>query len=449
MLVRKFGGTSMGSAKILASVVQIVKNSRDKQVVVVSAMSGVTNQLLQLTELALGGKHKAVKKGIVALLEQHIRVVRAMISDPKILTATERYFTKTLTDLTSFLEALAEIGELSAHSEDTIMAVGEQLSSRLLAGVLTASGMSAIQVDLEKVIPKRFQTANHNFYINTEKKFATIFKKVLQQKQIPVATGYFGQVPGGMLRSVGRGYTDFCAALIAAGLKAKKLEIWTDVSGVLTADPRKVKNAQILDKISFEAAAELAHFGARVIHPQSIHPAIRANIPVWIKNTFAPRDRGTEIVREVKRPKRLVSSITSKKGITVVNIASYRMLMQYGFLAKLFEIFARHETSIDVVSTSEVSVSVTVGKTKHLKEIITELKPFSKVSIAYQKAIVCLIGLGMAKQRGVAGEIFTTLGRAGISVDLISIAANEINITFVVDADKADKAVVVLHKKFF
>ncbi len=449
MLVRKFGGTSMGSATSLFAVAKIVRAKRDKQAIVVSAMSGVTNQLLRLTKLALGGKRAAVKKGLTALLKHHQSAARESIQDAKVLTDTERYFERTLASLSCFLKALGDIGELSIHAEDTIMAVGERLSSRLLAGVLTAAGSAAVQVDLEKAIPGRFKTAHHAFYLNAEKKFAKVFHKALKQNKIPVATGYFGRVPGGMLRNVGRGYSDFCAALTAAGLRAERLEIWTDVSGVLTADPRKVKNAQILDKISFEAAAELAHFGAKVIHPQSLHPAIRANIPVWIKNTFEPKAHGTEIVREVKRPKLLISSVTNKKDITVINIASYRMLLQYGFLAKVFEIFAHHQTSIDVVSTSEVSVSVTIEDTKAMKEIIAELKPFSKVSISRKKAIVCLVGLGMAQRQGVAGEVFGTLGRAGISVDLISQGASEINITFVVDEDEADRAVAVLHRKFF
>lgn len=458
MLVRKFGGTSMGSVDSLTIVSKIIRSGAKKrtsrhnnagQAIVVSAMSGVTDKLIELIKLSLAGKRQAVKKKIVKLLEHHNQAAYKLIHNPKILTGTEKYFEKVLHGLSGFLKALSEIGELSEHAQDTILAVGERLSARLLAGILTNAGLPAAQVDLEKVIPGSFKVADYRFYITAEKKIKKAFSKIIRQGKIPIGTGYFGRVPGGMLPAVGRGYSDFCAALVAAGMKAEKLEIWTDVSGVLTADPRKVKGTKILNRISFEAAAELAHFGAKVIHPQSIHPAIRANIPVWIKNTFEPKAHGTEIVREVKNPRTLMSSITSKKGITVINIASYRMLMQYGFLAKIFNIFAHHKTPIDVVSTSEVSVSVTIEGTKHLKEIVAELSPFSKVSVNHKKAIVCLVGLGMARRHGIAGEVFSILGKAGISVDLISQGASEINITFVVAETEADKAVSVLHKKFF
>lgn len=449
MLVRKFGGSSMGSVGSLRDVVKIVKSFSGKQVVVVSAMSGVTDTLLAATHAALAGKRSRVKKILAEMLARHIETTKKMTSDPKIQRETNLYFEKTIAGLSGFLKAIEELGELSVRSRNTIMAVGERLSARMLAGILTDAGHPAEQLDLEKAVPAKFKKADHDFYIATEKIFAQKVKKILTKKATPIATGYFGWVPGGMLDSVGRGYSDYCAALIAAGAKADGLEIWTDVSGILTADPRKIKKAKIISEISSEAAAELAHFGAKVIHPQSIHPAIRAKVPVWIKNTFRPKDRGTAILHEIKKPPRIMTSVTSKKGVTVVNIASFRMLMQYGFLAKIFNLFAKYETAIDVVSTSEVSVSVTVEDASQLKEITKELSPVAKISIQPKKAIVCLVGMGIYKRRGVAGEVFATLGQAGISIDQISQGASEINITFVVDEKDADKAVAVLHKKFF
>ena len=449
MLVRKFGGTSMGSVESISSVVKIVKSHKGDQAVVVSAMSGVTNELLEATNAAIAEKRAKVKKTLAEMLARHIETAEQNIKNEKILTETITYFERTIAGLSGFLKAIQELGELSVRSKNTIMAVGERLSAKMLAGILTDSGLPAEQLDLEKAIPQKFKKADHDFYVATEKIFAQKVKKILAKNKIPVATGYFGWVPGGMLDSVGRGYSDYCAALIAAGVQAKSLEIWTDVSGILTADPRKVQKAKIIDKISSEAAAELAHFGAKVIHPQSIHPAIRAKVPVWIKNTFRPNDRGTEILHEIKNPPRVMTSITSKKGVTIVNIASFRMLMQYGFLAKIFDVFAKYEIPIDVVSTSEVSVSVTIEDGSKMKEIIKELSPVSKISVHQKKAIICLVGMGIYKRRGVAGEVFATIGAAGISMDQISQGASEINITFVVDEKDADKAVEVLHKKFF
>ncbi|MBU1089285.1 aspartate kinase [Patescibacteria group bacterium] len=449
MLVRKFGGTSMGSEESLRDVLKILKHHHGQQVVVVSAMSGVTDTLLEATRAAIAGRRSKVKKKLADLLARHVKTIEATVRNEQIRIETINYFKRVLDGLSGFLKAIEELGELSTRSRNTIMAVGERLSSKMLAGILTDSGLPAEQLDLEKAVPQKFKKADHDFYVATEKIFGQKVKKILAKKKIPVATGYFGWVPGGMLDSIGRGYSDYCAALIAAGARAERLEIWTDVSGILTADPRKIKKAKIIDQISSEAAAELAHFGAKVIHPQSIHPAIRAKVPVWIKNTFRPKDRGTAIFHEIKQPKQIMTSITSKKGVTIINIASFRMLRQYGFLAKIFDVFAKYETSIDVVSTSEVSVSVTIENDSKLKEIVGELSPVAKISIHSKKAIVCLVGMGIYKRRGVAGEIFATLGRAGISIDQISQGASEINITFVVDEKDADRAVSILHKKFF
>ncbi len=451
MIVRKFGGTSMGSVESLAAVCRIVKSHKGKQIIVVSAMSGVTDTLLAATHAALAGKRTKVKKVIADLLIQHVETLQSTVKDKKIQTETINYFEKVLAGLSGFLKAIEELGELSVRSRNTIMAVGERLSAKMLAAILTESGSSSEQLDFEKAVPRTFKKADHEFYIATEKIFAKRVRNVIAKKKIPVVTGYFGWVPGGMLDSVGRGYSDYCAALIAAGVGAKSLEIWTDVSGIFTADPRKIKKAQIIHQISSEAAAELAHFGAKVIHPQSIHPAIRAKVPVWIKNTFAPKDRGTEIRHKIENPKQVMTSITSKKGVTSINIASFRMLLQYGFLAKIFNVFAKYEIPIDVVSTSEVSVSVTIEDDydSKLPEIIKELRPVSKITVYPKKAIVCLVGMGIHRRRGVAGEVFAALGKAGISIDQISQGASEINITFVLDEKDADRAVALLHKKFF
>jgi aspartate kinase len=448
MLVRKFGGTSMGGTDALNNVAKIIKSSTDEQVVVVSAMSGVTDSLLEATNAALANERAKVKKTITDILNRHVETVEKIIQDEKIRKEVIDYFKKVLDNLSDFLKAIQDLGELSIRSHNKIMAVGERLSSKMLAGVLSNAGVPSEQLDLEKAVPQKFEKADHEFYIATEKIFTTQVRQILDAGKLPVATGYFGWVPGGMLDSVGRGYSDYCAALIAAGSQATSLEIWTDVSGILTADPRKVKAARVLCEISSDAAAELAHFGAKVIHPQSIHPAIRANIPVWIKNTFAPEDRGTVILHDLKNPKRIITSITSKKGVTSVSIASFRMLLQYGFLAKIFNVFAKYEISIDVVSTSEVSVSVTIEDDSKLEEIIKELEPVAKISVHKDKAIVCLVGSGIYKRKGVAGDIFTTLGEKGISIDQISQGASEINITLVIDEKDADKAVAALHEKF-
>jgi len=449
MLVRKFGGTSMGSEGSLKVVTDIVKSHRGKQAVVVSAMSGVTDELIAATNAALANKPVILEKTIVNLAAKHTDTIKKTIRNVATQIDVIGYIDCVLKDLRNFLKAIGEIGELSTRSRDKILATGERLSSGMLAGILSDHGVPAEQIDFEKAIPDSFECANHDFYLAAEKIFARHVKKIIQKKKTPIITGYFGYVPGGMLAAVGRGYSDFCAALVAAGMRAKNLEIWTDVSGILTADPRKVSKARVVDLISCEAAAELAHFGAKVLHPQAVHPATRAKIPVWIKNTFDPKAHGTKIVSVIKKPKRIFTSITSKKGQTVVNIASYRMLLQHGFLAKIFKTFESYNIPIDVVSTSEVSVSVTIEDTNCLPEIVAELRPFAKITVSPKKAIVCLVGLGMKDKKGVAGEVFSVIAKVGISADMISQGASEINITFVVDESEADQALKILHKKFF
>jgi len=449
MRVMKFGGTSMGSVESISAVAEIIKKTRDEKVVVVSAMSGVTNQLIEIMQAAEKGQQQKISKLVAGILARHEETATELIADAKELTAANKYFSETLKKLEKFSWACATISEISNQSRDLILSVGERLSARLLAGVLAGNGTPAAQVDLKRVIPKNFKKADSEFYLAAEKNFAEAYKKVLKKKAIPVGTGYFGDVPGGMLESIGRGYSDFSAALAAAGLRADRLEIWTDVSGILSADPRKVKKAQILEQISFEAAAELAHFGAKVIHPQCIHPAVRAKIPVWIKNTFAPKDRGTEILAKPKKTKQILSSLTAKKEITVVNIVSLRMLTQHDFLAEVFATFAENETPIDLVSTSEVSVSVAIDNPKNLKQIEKALTGISKISVTKNRAIVCAVGLGMHGKIGVSAEIFSALAKAGINIEQISQGASEINISCIIAERDVDTAIATLHAKFF
>lgn len=450
MLVQKFGGTSLGSLTGLTKTLKIIQQNKEEKVVVVSAFSGVTNELIQATKLAVAGKRTAVKKILDEILARHFSVSEKIIAAPQLRQEVQNYCGLQIKGLSGFLKAIGEIGELSQKSRDTILAVGEKLSSFLLAGILTANSRPAIQVNLEKIIPPQFCLADRNFYLATEKIFARKLRKILQKKLTPIVTGYFGKVPGGMLENVGRGYSDFCASLVAVALKAKRLEIWTDVSGIYTADPNKIKKARVIPEILGATAAELAHFGAKVLHPQSINPAIRAQIPVQILNTFDSKAKGTVILKKLSKsaPKKFFTAITAKKGVTIVNIISSRMLLQHGYLAQIFAIFAKHEVPIDVVSTSEISVSVVIEKIASLKKIESELRQFAKVQSIYQKAIICLLSSGTKNQAGVAGKIFTLLGKTGISLEQISQGASEINITFVVAENDADRAVQILHKNF-
>jgi aspartate kinase len=262
---------------------------------------------------------------------------------------------------------------------------------------------------------------------------------------MPVVGGFIGRSPAGVTTTIGRGGGDFSAALLGAALGAEAIEIWTDVDGMLTADPRVVSRARLIEEIRFDEAAELATFGAKVLHPSTIAPAVQRGIPVFIFNSRRPDGRGTRITADA--PRRAVSAIAGKGNVTVIKVNSSRMLLAPGFLRTLFEVFERHHTSVDVVATSEVSVSVTVDDPSRLDALLVDLRALGDVSIERQRAVVALVGAGL-------GGDSTTMARAlgalhGMRVHMISLSATEINLTIIIDGDRLGDAMRALHAEFF
>jgi len=264
---------------------------------------------------------------------------------------------------------------------------------------------------------------------------------------VPVAQGFIGSTADGVTTTIGRGGSDYSAAIIGAAIGAEAIEIWTDVDGLLTADPRVVRSARRIRVISFTEAAELSYFGAKVLHPSTVMPAVEQGIPVHIFNTHNPAGEGTLIVSKPPRTTNAIKSIALKRGVTIINVTATRMLMAYGFLRALFEVFERHQTSVDVVTTSEVSVSMTLDSADNLEAIERDLRQIGEVGIKRDKAIVCVVGENLKSTPGVAGRLFSAIGDANIN--MISQGASEINLTFV--TDERDVAVVVerLHEAFF
>jgi aspartate kinase len=447
--ILKFGGTSVQDAEAFRRVVEIVESQRGQMpVVVVSAMSGVTNALLKSVDRSVGGDIK----GAVASLDEHFERHRN-VGHSFFERATAELFDEALDKARAQIAQLLTIAGSGkdfdfGSLQDAVVSFGEQLSSALLSEVMKAEGLPACNVDARQCIitDSEHARANPNFELTAQRTRSHI-GAVLAAGEIPVLGGFIASSNEGATTTLGRGGSDYSAAILAAPLEAREIQIWTDVTGVLTADPRVVKSARTIPCLSYSEAAELAYFGAKVLHPKTIQPAIEQNIPVRICNSSAPDDEGTLVVAESESSPHTVKAIAHKMNVTTVQITSARMLGAYGFLRTIFEIFDRHRTVVDVVTTSEVSVSLSLDDTRELDSIVSELEHIGDVSIEEGRAIICVVGEGLRTTPGIAGKIFSTM--SDINVSLISQGASRINLTFAVAEQRAAETVNRLHEVFF
>ncbi len=449
MIIMKFGGTSVENAHAMENVIKIVSREKNRQpIIVLSAIAGATNDLLKCAHHALEGKLDTSIQILNNLLERHVTIAENIIDDRPTYQQAIQFCRRRIEELRNLCQGIAILGELTNRSLDAIASVGERMSSMILAEGMKQKGFNSELVDA-----RSFMTTDEHYataaplFDRVETKAPEVFNPLLSAGKIPVTQGFIGSTLKGVTTTLGRGGSDYSAAIIGAALDAEEIQIWTDVDGVLTADPRIAPGAQKLKIISFREASELAYFGAKVLHPSTILPAVRKNIPVIVLNSKNPESTGTRIVADPPKTNVPVKSIASKKGITVINIQSTRMLMAHGFLESIFAVFNRHKTSVDLVSTSEVAVSLTIDSTDQLENIIAELKEFSEVAIYAKKAIVCIVGDQMNSTAGVADRIFSAL--RDINVMMISQGASEINMSLVIDEDLVNDAVRRLHKEFF
>lgn len=447
----KFGGTSVEDAIAIKRVVEIVKGELpNKVLIVLSACSGVTNELIRTAHSVRDGSEKSALE-IVDQLEFRHKTIAEILLQESFLEKVILQINGLCTEIRNIVRGVNLLGELTPRSMDTITSYGERLSTLIFNAALVQENISSALFDARKIMitDDAFGEAQPIFEkitLNIEK----YLKPVIEHNNIIVTQGFIGATEEGFTTTVGRGGSDYSAAIFGSYLNAKDIQIWTDVDGMMTADPRIVPEAKLINEISFDEAAELAYFGAKVLHPNTILPAVDKNIPVKILNSRKPEVNGTIIVKESSRGQvSVVKSIASKKNIIVINVSSSRMFLAYGFLAKLFSIFSNYKKSVDVVSTSEVSVSVTIDNDKDLTEIEKELKEIGDIRIERNKAIVCIVGKGMKQTSGIAAQVFTALANADINIEMISEGASEINITLVVDQNYADDAVRVLHREFF
>jgi len=437
MIVMKFGGTSVESAEAIERVTGIVKSQlRRKPVVVVSAMGKTTNRLLKIANLAVGGQREEALREAIAVRDFHLRE-----------SGMERTVDEHFQELTELVKGLAVLGELTPRSIDAISSFGERLSSLIVTNYFKHHGLSAVHLDSRKVIVtdhRHTQAAP-----DLEESYARLAAAIppLLENHVVVMGGFIAATPEGVTTTLGRGGSDFTASIVGAGIAAEEIQIWTDVDGMLTADPNVVPNGHRVKIISFAEAAELAYFGAKVLHPSTVVPAMDRNIPVLILNSRRPHVEGTRIVAQAVSTTNLVKSIACKSKVTVLNIHAARMFMAHGFMRRIFEVFDRYHTSVDMIATSEVNVSLTVDQSEHLGEIVQDLREFSEVSVEENEAIICIVGDNIRYTPGVAARVFTAL--AGINVRMISQGASALNLGCVVAGEDLRAAVSALHAEFF
>ncbi len=447
MIVMKFGGTSVESAAAIERVATIVRSRVDlRPVVVVSAMGKTTNRLLAIADAAIHGNRPEYLMQLHDLRDYHSREARQVVTLEH-RAELDRALDEHFQELTELVKGLAVLGELTPRSIDAISSYGERLSSYIVSLAFQHFGMETAHVDARRVI------VTDDRHTQAAPIFAETYARVrhtippLAESRVVVLGGFIGATETGVTTTLGRGGSDFTASIVGAGVGAAEIQIWTDVDGMLTADPTILPGGHRVKVISFAEAAELAYFGAKVLHPATVVPAMESNIPVMILNSRRPQMDGTRIVAQPVACSNPVKSIACKRQIALVNIHSTRMLMAHGFLKRIFEVFDRHQTSVDMVATSEVSVSLTIDNLRHLTEICEELRTFSEVSIEENQAIVCLVGDNLRYTPGVAARVFRSV--EPVNVRMISQGASLLNLSFVVAEQDLKRAVAFLHEEFF
>ena len=447
MIVMKFGGTSVGDATAIRRTTEIVRGRlARKPVVVVSALAGTTNALLAAAEQAAAGQLVAAIAAVEQMRERHLAAVTELAGDSpdgEDLAATESAL---LDELAHLVEALSVLGHVTPRSTDAIASFGEQLSAPIVTLTFRRAGIDAVLVDARRVLVTDAQFGRAEPHAS---RIAAATREYLtplvQAGKVPVLGGYIGATPQGVTTTLGRGGSDYTASLLGAAIEADAIEIWTDVDGMLTADPRVVKGARLIEHIRFDEAAELASFGAKVLHSNTIAPAVTRGIPVFIFNSMRPEGAGTRITADA--PRLAVRAIAGKGNTVIVKVRSPRMLGTPGALQEIFAVFARHRTSVDVVTTSEVSVSLTVDDDQYLEAVVADLRELGEVGVERGRGIVAVVGAGLAEDPGAMSRAIGAIG--AVRLHMLSLDSTGINLTMVLDADAVRPVMQRLHDAFF
>ncbi len=458
-LVMKFGGTSVGDGSRMKHVAELAKQYRDSGneiILVTSALSGVTDALLDNARKAsLTGKTSQVKEFIADLTKLHHKAAHDAINNNSIIEKVTGEIDSRIEELEKALIGICYLGELTARSVDYISSYGERLAAPILCGSLNSIGVKS----------RSFTGGEAGIITSDEygnaKPLEISYSLVKERIEpflnigIPVITGFIGESESGIITTLGRGGSDFSASIIGAALKADEIWLWKEVHGILTTDPRIVPEARTIPVISYIEAMELSYFGAKVLHPRAIEPAIRHGIPVRVKNTFDPGSPGTIVVKDQKQIKDIVKAVTVIKNVALINISGAGMVGTIGVAARVFTTLANAGVNIIMISqgSSEANISIVVDEShldKAVKAIKSEFKNGTIKEVTHDRniSVVAVVGAGMANTPGVAGRVFWGLGKAGVNVIMISQGSSQHNISFAVSEDDAKKAVQVLHKEF-
>lgn len=455
LVVMKFGGTSVADTAAIRRLVRIVARARSvhqsrrscRPLVVVSALAGVTDQIIMCSRLAEMGDARRAVAGIEELGARH-RDLAAVVSDPDNRAGLIEEIDGRLGGLSSLIRAFSVLRDVTPRSLDAAVAAGELLSSRIVAAALLDAGMPAVWFDARTLlVTDAAHSAALPIMAATKTRLETELGGALAANMVAVTAGFIGATDDGVTTTLGRGGSDYSASIFGACLGAREIQIWTDVDGMLSADPRIVASPRLIPALSFAEASELAYFGAKVLHPSTILPAVASEIPVRILNSRRPKAEGTLITASTPARDTPLAAIACKRGVTVIDITSTRMLMAHGFLRQLFEVFERFQTAVDVVTTSEVSVSVTIDDRRQLPALVEALSRFAEVSSESEMALMCAVGENLHADPMVFAQVMRAL--EGVSLRMVSQAASRRNITFVLREVDLPPALTRLHDRFF
>ena len=448
MIIMKFGGTSVANFEAITRTIFIIGGKLDqKPVVVVSALSKVTDLLYRISDAAAAGNETETKDLLSQLRQRHVDLAAELLSQSVLKDEAVANVNSICDSLDSIAMAVCSLGELSDRNKAIIISKGEYLSSTIIAHAMNSKGIRT------KWIDARDMMVTNKSYLKAEPDMSAIAERVpgvvsqaYEGVDAVITQGFVGVTKDAEPTVLGRGGSDYSASLIGLAIDAERIEIWTDVDGVRTADPRSVKNTKYLEKISFEEAAEMAHFGAKVLHPLTIEPAVKKNIPIYVLNSMNPSGKGTAILRN-ELIEDGVKSVSFKENIKVINIFSTRMINTSGFLRRVFEIFSESKVSVDLISTSEANISVTVDAAQNIDSVVGQLSEFADVIVDDDKSQVSVIGKNIVRLNGMLKKTFTPLKKC--NVYMISQGASFVNISFVVDREELDEVVLGLHDHLF
>lgn len=448
MLVMKFGGTSVANFEAITRTIFIIGGKLDKKpVVVVSALSKVTDLLYRISDAAASRNEAETRELLAQLRKRHTDLAGELLAQSVLKDEAVAKVNEICDNLDSIAMAVCSLGELSDRNKAIIISNGEYLSSTIIAHAMNSKGIRTKWVDARSMM------VTNNSYLKAEPDMTAIMERVpgviadaYDGMDAVITQGFIGVTKDGEPTVLGRGGSDYSASLIGMAVDAERIEIWTDVDGVRTADPRKVQNTKYLEKISFEEAAEMAHFGAKVLHPLTIEPAVRKSIPIYVLNSMNPSGKGTAILRN-EFIEDGVKSVSFKENIRVINIFSTRMINTSGFLRRVFEIFSESKVSVDLISTSEANISVTVDAAERIEPVVEQLSEFADVIVDEDKSQVSVIGKNIVRLNGMLKKTFTPLKKC--NVYMISQGASFVNISFVVDREELSEVVQDLHDHLF